>query len=232
MDVRFARTINRIQKSMLSELNKVAIIHLFLLGFEDELDNFTLGLSNPSRQADLLGLDVWKEKLLVYKDAVTQIQGIAPVSVTFAKKHILGMSEEEIKLDLQQQRLEVAVGAEIVASPSVIPKTGIFNNIDKLYGSQSGTTGTTTPPPTGTEELGGLSPIGGSELGGEAPLETPPPAAPPTGEAPEITPESIRGNRLNMLLESDNQLDDYIDLTKGKNYLGNISGTLDKLLNN
>ena len=232
MDVRFARTINRIQKSMLSELNKVAIIHLFLLGFEDELDNFTLGLSNPSRQADLLGLDVWKEKLLVYKDAVTQIQGIAPVSVTFAKKHILGMSEEEIKLDLQQQRLEVAVGAEIVASPSVIPKTGIFNNIDKLYGSQSGTTGTTTTPPTGTEELGGLTPPSGSELGGEAPLETPPPAAPPTGEVPEITPESIRGNRLNMLLESDNQLDDYIDLTKGKNYLGNISGTLDKLLNN
>lgn len=226
MDVRFARTINRIQKSMLSELNKVAIIHLFILGFEDELDNFTLGLSNPSRQADLLGLDVWKEKLVVYKDAVTQIQGIAPVSVTFAKKHILGMSEEEIKLDLQQQRLEVAVGAEIVATPTVIPKTGIFNNVDKLYGS---TTGGTVPPPA-TEELGGMSPIGGTEgLGNELPSIPP---TPPESGGGEITPESINKNKLNLLLENNiNDIDDYIDLTKGNNYLGNISGTLDKLLN-
>jgi hypothetical protein len=37
-DIRFARTINRIQKSMVAELNKIAIIHLFLLGFEDELN--------------------------------------------------------------------------------------------------------------------------------------------------------------------------------------------------
>ena len=34
-DIRFARTINRIQKSMIAELNKIAIVHLFLLGFED-----------------------------------------------------------------------------------------------------------------------------------------------------------------------------------------------------
>jgi hypothetical protein len=37
MDIRFARTINRIQKCMIAELNKIAIIHLFLLGFEEEL---------------------------------------------------------------------------------------------------------------------------------------------------------------------------------------------------
>ncbi len=53
-DIRFARTINKIQKSMIAEMNKIAIIHLFLLGFEDELQNFTLGLTNPSKQADLL----------------------------------------------------------------------------------------------------------------------------------------------------------------------------------
>ncbi len=56
-DIRFARTINRIQKSMIQELNKIAIIHLFILGFEDELTNFTLGLTNPSTQADLLKID-------------------------------------------------------------------------------------------------------------------------------------------------------------------------------
>jgi intein/homing endonuclease len=227
MDVRFARTINRIQKSMLSELNKVAIIHLFLLGFEDELDNFTLGLSNPSRQADLLGLDVWKEKLLVYKDAVTYIQNIAPVSISWAKKHILGMSDEEIKLDLQQQRIEMAVGAELAATPTVIPKTGIFANIDKLYGS---TTGTTTPPPAAgeTEPTGGLPELGGGLPTPEIPATPPPPEA---GGA-EITPESLKSNKLNLLMENTNGIDEYIDLTKGKNYLGDIENELDKLLNN
>ena len=80
-DIRFARTINRIQKSMISEMNKIAIIHLFLLGFEDELSNFTLALTNPSKQADLLAVDVWKEKILLYKDAVTAIEGLSLIHI-------------------------------------------------------------------------------------------------------------------------------------------------------
>jgi hypothetical protein len=156
-DIRFARTINRIQKSMLAELNKVAIIHLFLLGFEEEIQNFTLGLTNPSTQADLLKIDVWKEKVLLYKDAVSDPgNGIQPVSSTWAKKHILGFSDEEIKVDLQQQRIEKAVGEELKNTPAVIQKTGIFDNIDKLYGSVSGSTaagatpeGEVTEPPLG-----------------------------------------------------------------------------------
>jgi hypothetical protein len=113
-DIRFARTINRIQKSMLAELNKIAIVHLFLLGFEDELNNFTLGLTNPSTQADLLKVDVWKEKILLYKDLVADPgNGIQATSSTWAKKHIFGWSDEEIRLDLQQQRIERAVGEEL-----------------------------------------------------------------------------------------------------------------------
>jgi len=89
-DIRFARTINRIQKSMVAELNKIAIVHLFLLGFEDELDNFTLGLSNPSTQADLLKIDVWKEKVLLYKDLVSDPgNGIQATSSTWAKNTYL-----------------------------------------------------------------------------------------------------------------------------------------------
>ena len=44
-DIRFARTINRIQRSMIQELNKIAIIHLYILGFEDELNNFHIRLN-------------------------------------------------------------------------------------------------------------------------------------------------------------------------------------------
>jgi hypothetical protein len=229
-DIRFARTINRIQKSMLSELNKVAIIHLFLLGFEDELSNFSLNLTNPSRQADLLQIDVWKEKILLYKDAVTAIQGIAPVSQSWAKKHVLGFSDEEIRLDIQQQRIEMAVAKELENTATVITKTGIFDNIDKLYGGSS--SGSTAP--AGDEGGAGLPPepsgLGAPpETGGEAP-EAAPEAAPPAG--PEVQPESKKEN-LNILLESDDMLteDSFIDLSRGRNYLGDIEDELNKLLN-
>ena len=48
-DVRFARTIERLQKIICAELEKVAIVHLFTQGFDDaELINFELELTNPS----------------------------------------------------------------------------------------------------------------------------------------------------------------------------------------
>ena len=218
IDIRFARTINRIQKSMVAEMNKIAIIHLFLLGFEDELSNFTLGLTNPSSQADLLKIEIWKEKVALYKEAVTGIEGIAPTSVTWAKKHVLGFSDEEIKLDLQQQRIEKAVGAELTNTATIITHTGIFDNIDKLYGNMTG--GTTSDQTTGGEMP---EPAGGG---------VPPPPPPPGGEA-GITPESTKKDNLNILLESENlmELDSFIDLSKGKNYLGEIETQLDKLLN-
>ena len=230
-DIRFARTINRIQKSMIAEMNKIAIIHLFLLGFEDELSNFTLGLTNPSTQADLLKIDVWKEKVLLYKDAVTAIEGIAPVSVTWAKKHVLGFSDEEIKLDLQQQRIEKAVGAELTNTATIISHTGVFDNIDKLYGVKSGATqtvGATPPPPGGESSGGGLG--APEDMGGGAPIP-PPPGPEPGGEA-EITPESYKRDNLTILLESDNltDSDSFIDLSKARNSLGEMEEELNKLL--
>lgn len=221
MDIRFARTINRIQKCMIAELNKIAIIHLFLLGFEDELSNFTLSLTNPSTQADLLKVEAWKEKVALYKEAVTAVEGIAPTSVTWAKKHILGFSDEEIKLDLQQQRIEKAVGAELTNTATIITHTGIFDNVDKLYGNLSGGTqaaGATPPPPPG----------GGGDMG----MPSPPPGPEPGGDA-GMTPESIqRKDNLKILLESDNMYseDEFIDLSKAKNNLGEIEDRLNKLL--
>ena len=222
-DIRFARTINRIQKSMVAELNKIAIIHLFLLGFEDELGAFQLSLTNPSKQADLLTIDVWKEKMLLYKDAVAPIEGIAPTSQSWAKKHILGFSDEEIKLDLQQQRLEKAVSLEIQNTGNVITKTGIFDNVDRLYGNSS-SSGTTAPPPAEGGEMGGL----GGELGGAPP----PPAGetPPAGGEAGITPESIKKD-MNIILERDNIYGvDEIDLAKGSRSLGVIEEALGKLI--
>jgi len=236
-DIRFARTINRIQKSMIAELNKIAIVHLFLLGFEDELQNFTLGLSNPSTQADLLKIDVWKEKVLLYKDLVSDPgNGIQPTSSTWAKKHIFGWSDEEIRLDLQQQRIERAVGEELKATPTVITKTGLFDNIDKLYGNPSGATANATATTdTDTEDAGAMPSFGGGgfETAEPAGGEVEPPAggdvAPPAGG--EITPESKRAN-MNIILENNfAKKNRILDLNQGQNSLGEISKELDKLLN-
>jgi hypothetical protein len=238
-DIRFARTINRIQKNMISELNKIAIIHLFILGFEDEISNFTLSLTNPSTQADLMKIDVWKEKILLFKDMVADPgSGIAPVSQSWAKKHILGFSDDEIKLDLQQQRIERAVGEELKKTAEVITHTGIFDNLDKLYGKKEG-------EPAGTPTEGGATDAGGglgapSDLGGFGGESTPPPpespAPAPPAEGGGTVPENNERDKenLNILLENRGMLheDELIDLSKVQNSLGEMGTELDKLLKN
>jgi hypothetical protein len=235
LDIRFARTINRIQKSMIAELNKIAIIHLFLLGFEDELSNFTLGLSNPSSQADLLKIEGWKEKILLYKDAVAGIEGIAPVSVSWAKKHILGFSDDEIKLDLQQQRVEKAVGAELTNTATIITHTGIFDNIDKLYGNKTTSGGTqtaaagATPPPPPSGGGGGMPDMGG----GESMMPPPPSSGPEPGGEAGVTPESFeRRDNLKILIENEDLLNEesFIDLSKARNSLGDMEKQLKNIL--
>ena len=218
-DIRFARTINRIQKGMIQELNKIAIIHLFILGFEEELGNFTLSLTNSSTQADLLRIDVWKEKILLYKDLVADPgSGIAAVSQSWAKKHILGFSDEEIKLDLQQQRIERAVGEELKKTAEVITHTGLFDNLDKLYGKKEG-------EPAGVPAEGGTEPGGLPAPPGESPL-------PPESPAPEagVTPESLSRD-MNILLEKDMvDGDEIINLGKARESLVEMEDKLNSLL--
>ena len=226
LDIRFARTINRIQKSMLAELNKIAIIHLFLLGFEDELTNFTLSLNNPSKQGELLSLEIWKEKIVLYKDAVAEIaNSVAPVSASWAKKHILGFSDEEIRLDIQQQRIERAVSAELAKTAEVITKTGLFDNIDNLYGNKN-VADTSTPPEEGgaPPDMGGGSP---PDMGG---LPEPEGGSPPPPEG-GLTPERLVRNDLDLLLEETLITGSgYMDLSKGRVSLNMIDEKLKDLI--
>jgi hypothetical protein len=226
-DIRFARTVNRIQKAMIQELNKIAIIHLYTLGFEDELGNFTLGLTNPSTQSELLKIEQWKEKITLYRDATTDPgSGILPVSSTWAKKNILGFSDEEIKLDLQQQRMEKAIGEELNQTATVIKKTGIFTNIDKLYGEEEAT----ETPETGGEEaaLGGDVSVPGEDLGGDSPIEEPADAG--GGDAPaDLELASIDKSKLPLILEKLNNNNNF-NINTGKKELEDVSEKLDSLL--
>jgi hypothetical protein len=222
MDIRFARTINRIQKSLVQELNKIALIHLYLLGLEDELNNFSLSLTNPSAQSDLLRIEQWKEKVQLYKDATSdQSQvGILPVSHTWAKKNILGMSDSEVMLDLQQQRLERAIGFELTNTQNVIKRSGVFDDVDSKYGV-----------PESERTQGGETPEGGvmgGDMGGDMGGAPPPP--PSGGEVPLSENETKKNNILS-LLGDDNKLNDLFDYDKAQQNIYEIENKLKDILN-
>ncbi len=165
-DVRFSRTINRIQQAMLSELNKIAIIHLYMLGFEDDLDNFTLTLNNPSTQAEMLMIEQMQSKITLFKDAVSDSgNGFAPMSMTRAHREILNWSDDEIKQDLLEQRMEKAAAAELENTSKVIKHTGTFDKVDAIYGDlEIAKQGGDGSDDEGGEDEGGS--VGGGGFGG------------------------------------------------------------------
>jgi len=68
-DIRFARTVERIQRIVLSELYKIALVHLYTQGFDGEsLSNFELHLSTPSVIYEQEKVALWKEKIALAKD--------------------------------------------------------------------------------------------------------------------------------------------------------------------
>ena len=70
-DVRFARTIERLQKIIVAELEKIAIVHLYTQGFDDaELINFELELTNPSMIHQQEKLELLTQKKEIANDLI------------------------------------------------------------------------------------------------------------------------------------------------------------------
>ncbi len=176
-DIRFTKKINRIQQAIIQELNKMAIVHLYLLGYRDEdLGNFTLTLTNPSTQHELLKSELLREKAQTYGDLTRTDAGIAPMSHTQAKRYLFNWTDKEIVNDLKQQKIEMAVKQELQDSPLIIKKSGLFKDIDSKFGDPDeevpspedrekdregggGIEGPPGPPPAGM----------GGDIGGEEP---------------------------------------------------------------
>lgn len=166
MDVRFMRTVNRIQQTLLLELNKICIIHLAFLGFTDDLTNFTLTMNNPSSQAEMLELENLAKKITTAKDAITDNgNGIPLYSVTRAWKEILGWSEKEIADNLEELRLETALGAELQKTNQIIKRTHLFDKVDNIYG-EPGAQYNENAGGDGEEGDDGLGGGGGGGIGG------------------------------------------------------------------
>tara|TARA_R110002096_G_scaffold159872_2_gene325849 strand:+ start:3529 stop:5262 length:1734 start_codon:yes stop_codon:yes gene_type:complete len=99
-DVRFARTIERIQRTVVSELSKIAIVHLYAQGIQDsEMTNFTLSLVNPSTIYEQEKVNLWSEKVRLAQD----IQGLNMLSKDWVYDNIFKLSGGE--QDVQRVRM-------------------------------------------------------------------------------------------------------------------------------
>lgn len=153
-DIRFSRTINRIQKTIVSELNKIAMVHLYTHGYTDEdLLNFELRLSNPSTIAQQQKLELIRTKFEISSQAP---EGM--VDREWIRKHILDLNDDEItriangrkKDKLEDMELE---GVQLPKSDSLA-----FGD-EGMDASEGG----------GGEEAGGGGDLfGGGDTGGDA----------------------------------------------------------------
>jgi len=98
-DIRFARTVERIQKIVLSELTKIAIVHLYSQGYENEdLVNFELELTNPSIIYEQEKVALLSEKTSLTRD----LKDLKMISQEWIYKNIFNMSDDEWKLEQEK----------------------------------------------------------------------------------------------------------------------------------
>ena len=93
-DVRFARTIERIQRITVSELTKIAIVHLYAQGYTDaDLVNFDLTLTNPSTIYEEEKIELWNNK----QSLATSMINDKIVDTEWVYSNIFKFTEEEKK---------------------------------------------------------------------------------------------------------------------------------------
>jgi len=152
-DIRFARTIQRLQRAMVSELEKIGVIHLYTLGYRHEdLVSFKLFLNNPSKIAELQELEHWRTK---FDTAGAATEGY--FSKRWVAEHIFSISDEEFLRNQREmyhdRKFEAALEAESEAAAAEMGGAGLGG---EEFGEEE----------LGGEELGGED-LGGEELGGE-----------------------------------------------------------------
>jgi hypothetical protein len=98
-DLRFARTISRVQKILISELNKIAYVHLFTLGYTNEdLVNFSLQLTTPSSIFEQEKITLWGDKVTLAKD----IMDNKLFSRKWIYQNVFNLSGDDIEADREQ----------------------------------------------------------------------------------------------------------------------------------
>ena len=176
-DIRFAKTVNRVQRILISELNKIAMVHLYAQGYKDSsLVDFTLELTNPSVIFEKEKIGIWQDKVNLSKDMME--------TKLFSKKwiyeNVFKISEE----DSDVQKNDLVEDAKQSYRFKQIEEEGIdpakpFNKIKSEEDSEE----------SGGGEMGS-EPDAGGEAGGEDGAAPEPEAG--GGEAPALTEKSFR----------------------------------------
>jgi hypothetical protein len=180
-DVRFARTVQRLQRSIITEVEKIGIIHLYTLGYRDEdLVSFTCSLNNPSKIAEMQELEHWKTKFDIASSAT---EGF--FSKQWLAKKLFGLSDEEFIKNRRQmfydRKFEAALEtageaeqAEATAGIDAGADAGLGDIAGDL-GEPGGTGAVGAEPelgaPTDAGDLGGADLGGGADAGAGAPAD-------------------------------------------------------------
>lgn len=168
-DIRFARTVQRLQRSVVTELEKIGIIHLYVLGFRgNDLTSFALSLANPSKIAELQELEHWKVK---FDTASAATEGY--FSKRWIATRLFNMSEDEFIRNQREmffdRKMEAVLEATAEAEQAAV--TGDAG----LGGEEAGgLEDLADPGEAGGEGAAGLEPeLGGADAdaggGGDAP---------------------------------------------------------------
>ena len=160
-DVRFSRTIQRIQQILISELTKIGIVHLYAQGYRDSsLVDFSLELTNPSTVFEKEKIDIWSNKVSVAKDMLD--------NKLFSKKwvynEIFHMSDDDmnnIKNDIVDDAKQTYRFKQIEEEGNDPAKS--FQKVSPEDGGGGGGGG---GGETGGEAGGESAPAGGGEAGG------------------------------------------------------------------
>ena len=132
-DIRFSRGIQRIQKTIIAELNKVAMIHLYSHGFTGEdLIDFDLKLSNPSSIAVQQKLELLSTRF--------DIAGKVPEGMLdkrWVRKNVLGLTDEDIK-QVEEGMIQDAVNATELESAGAEAGGGDEGGGDEGGGDEGG----------------------------------------------------------------------------------------------
>lgn len=178
-DIRFSRTIARIQRTVIAELNKLAIIHLYSNGFDgDDLLDFTLQLPNPSTIAQQQKLELYGTRFDIVSKAP---EGY--FDKRWLRKNLLGLTDEEIE-EIEEGRIKDKLRElELEKVQAESEGGGVSQEPTEPTGGEIG-----AGPPGGevqpeelpmTADTSAAPPEGGAE--------SPPSAAPPEGAAPPPT---------------------------------------------
>ena len=179
-DVRFARTIQRLQRAVISELEKIGIIHLYTLGFRgDDLVSFRLKLNNPSKIAELQELEHWKQKFDIAGGATENF-----FSRRWISEHIFNLSEEEFVRNQREMFHDRKYEAQLNAAAEIA---------GEMAASEFAGSAPDGIDLEGDDDEGGLD-LGGDDEGG-LDLEPPEEDTPEADEPLLASPSKRRDNR-------------------------------------